>query len=135
MLLSVITPEKVEWLGEVDSVTLPTVNGLITVLPGHISMICAVVAGELLVKQGEKQISLFVSEGSAQIKADGVDVLVEVANKAADITAAQVEEARRAAEKAKVEKTDDVEFAFLESNLKRELAKEKIMDKYKKGAH
>ena len=132
MLLQIITPEKLEWSGEIDKVTLPAMGGQITVLPGHISMITAIIAGEVQINQQEKQINLFITEGSAQIKNNEITLLVDIATEAKDLLAAQVEEAKRAAEKAKETKTDTLQFADIEANLKRELAKEKILDKYHK---
>ena len=132
MLLQIITPEKLEWSGEIERVTLPAMGGQITVLPGHISMITGTVAGEVQIVQQQKQINLFITEGSAQIKNNEITLLVDIATEAKDLLAAQVEEAKRAAEKAKETKLDTMQFAEIESNLKRELAKEKILDKYHK---
>lgn len=132
MLLSVITPEKVEWMGEAESVNLPSVVGEITILPGHVEMVCALKAGEMRIMNEGKEFDLYISDGTAQIKSDGVTILTEEALKATDVTTAQVEEARRAAITAKNNKVDDFEFANLEANLKRELAKEKIMQNYRK---
>jgi F-type H+-transporting ATPase subunit epsilon len=132
MLLQIITPEKMEWTGEADKVTLPAFSGQITVLPGHTDMITGVSAGEVEVYKGDKQINLFISEGSAQITHDEITVLVDIATEAKDISAAQVLEAKTAALKAKENKLDTMNFAEIESNLKRELAKEKILQKYHK---
>lgn len=134
MLLSIITPEKVEWSGEVVSVNLPSVTGEITILPGHIDMICALKAGEVRImeKKDGVELPLYISEGTAQVSKNEVIILTEEALKAADITSVQVEEAKLAALKAKGRKEDDLEFAGLEANLRRELAKEKVMEGYKK---
>jgi F-type H+-transporting ATPase subunit epsilon len=131
MLAQIITLEKIEWSGEATSVTLPTTDGQITILPGHRKLICAVEAGEVNIKTKQDSLSFFITEGCAEITETEVSVLADLATKAADLTLARVEEAKKAAATAKLEKIDDVEFASIESNLRRELAKEKIIQKYK----
>lgn len=131
MLLQIITPEKIEWQGEIDSLTLPSSDGEITILPGHANLVSAVEAGEMTVKFLNKENHFFISEGSVLVKNNEIIVLSDIATEAADLTMARVEEARKAAEVAKEEKMDEIEFATIEANLRRELAKEKIMEKYK----
>lgn len=132
MLLQIITPEKIEWQGEIDCLTLPTIDGEITILPGHTNLVSAVESGEMTVKILNKENHFFISEGSVLVKNNEIVVLSDIATEATDLTMARVEEARKAAEVAKEEKVDEIEFATIEANLRRELAKEKIMEKYKK---
>lgn len=132
MLLQIITPERVEWSGEIDKVILPSSIGRITILPGHVNMITGITDGEAQIFKQGKETSLFVSEGSAQIKNNEITLLVDIATEAKDLTAAQIEEAKKAALKARETTQDTLQFAEIESNLKRELAKEKILDKYRK---
>lgn len=130
MLVQIITPEKIEWKEEADSVTLPAVGGQITILPGHIDLVSAIETGEMIVKIAGKEISFFVSEGVLQIRNNEVTVMADLVTRATDLTQVRVEEAKKAADRAKEEKVDEVEFATIEANLRRELAKEKIMEKY-----
>ena len=132
MLVQIITPEKTEWQGEADSLTLPAVGGQITILPQHTNLICAIEAGEMIIKQSGKEVSFFTTEGCVQIKDNQVTVMADLATEDANITSARVEEALLAAKKAKETQVDDVEFTSIEANLRRELSKEKIMEKYKK---
>ena len=131
MLAQIITLEKIEWSGDALSVNLPTTDGEITVLPGHTKLVCAVEAGEVIIKTAQETLSFFITEGCAQISETEVSILADLATKAADLTLARVEEAKKAAALAKTEKVDDVEFASIEANLRREMAKEKIIQKYK----
>ena len=130
MLVQIITPEKIEWKAEADSVTLPSTGGQITILPGHIDLVSALEAGEMIVKIEKKELSFFISEGVLLIRHNEVTIMADLATRAVDITQARVEEAENAAIKAREEKVDEVEFATIEANLRRELAKEKIMEKY-----
>lgn len=130
MLVQVITPERIEWQEKAESVTLPTATGQITILPEHIDLVSAIEAGEMVVKVAGKENSFFISEGVVLVKGDEVTVMADLATKAVNLAQARVEEAKRVAEKAKEEKVDEVEYATIEANLRRELAKEKIMEKY-----
>lgn len=132
MLTQIITLEKIEWSDQAISVTLPTTEGQITILPGHRNLVCAIEAGEVQIITAKKEsLSFFITEGCAQITGNEVSILADLATKASNLTLARVEEAKKAALSAKLEKVDEVEFASIESNLRRELAKEKIIQKYK----
>jgi len=48
--LKIITPEKVLYKEMVDSVSFQTMEGEITVLPGHLPIISAIKPGELRIK-------------------------------------------------------------------------------------
>jgi F-type H+-transporting ATPase subunit epsilon len=57
----VITPSAVEYAGPVDSVTLTTEAGVITVLPNHVALISLLRPGEILIREGggkERSVSL-----------------------------------------------------------------------------
>lgn len=131
MLLKIITLEKTEWSGDIDSVTLPTTQGEITILPGHSALVSTVEAGEVTIHQGNTITNFFITEGCVQIIDNEISVLADLATKAQDLTEARVEEARQLALDSQNQKDDDVQFASIEANLRRELAKEKIIQKYK----
>ena len=51
--LKIITPEKTVLEEMVDQVTLPTTEGEITILPGHIALVSALKAGDLVAKKND----------------------------------------------------------------------------------
>jgi F-type H+-transporting ATPase subunit epsilon len=57
MQLRILTPEKILFEGDVDSVTLPTPDGIITALPKHTSLVTPLANGEVKVKSksGDKK--------------------------------------------------------------------------------
>ena len=131
MLTQIITPEKIEYSADVDQVTLPGVNGQITILPRHADLVCALDAGEVIVSHQNIETSFFISEGCAQISHNEITILADLSDQAASLTEARVQEAKAAAVQAKESRVDNFEFATIEANLRRELAKEKIIQKYK----
>ena len=70
LLLEIVTPEKKVYSGNADSVVLPTVEGEIGVLPGHIPILTMLDPGELEVSVGVKIEYLAVDKGFAQIYGD-----------------------------------------------------------------
>jgi len=95
--LEIVTPEARVYADTADTVVIPTVEGEIGILPGHIPLLTQVADGELRVTKGGETKGLVVSGGFAQIDGDRVKVLAEFA-----ITVAQIDEhaAERARERA-----------------------------------
>jgi len=129
----ITTPERVVYTDEVDSITIPTAKGEITVLPDHIPLISLLVPGELRVKKGNEEELMAVSGGFIEVRKDKVIVLSDTAELAHEIDVEAVEEAKKRAEKLLQEKrTDQVDYVGLSANLERELARLKVGKKYKR---
>ncbi len=77
LTLEIVTPEAKVYSDTVDSVVVPTVEGEIGVLPGHIPLLTQVEHGELRVTKGGATQWLAVGGGFAQIDGDRVRVLAE----------------------------------------------------------
>ena len=77
LILEIVTPEAKVYSDTIDSVVIPTVEGEIGVLPGHIPLLTQVNDGELRVTKGAETLILAVSGGFAQIEGDKVRVLAE----------------------------------------------------------
>ena len=82
----------------VDSVVIPTVQGEIGVLPGHIPLLTQIELGELRVLKGSEVHWLAISGGFAQIDGDRVRVLAEHAITEEKIDETAVETAMKRAE-------------------------------------
>jgi F-type H+-transporting ATPase subunit epsilon len=129
----ITTPERVVYTDEVDSITIPTSTGEITVLPDHIPLISLLVPGELRVKKGNEEELMAVSGGFIEVRKDKVVILSDTAELAHEIDVEAVEEAKKRAEKLLQEKrTDQVDYAGLAASLERELARLKVGKKYKR---
>ena len=77
--LEIVTPEKLAYSEDVDSVVLPAVEGEIGVLPMHIPLMTMIKPGEVVVKKGNTEISLAVGEGFVTINQTSVKVLTDMA--------------------------------------------------------
>ncbi len=77
MKLEIISPDKLVFTGEVDSVNLPGSAGKFTVLPRHTALISSLKAGEIIFSSGDEQTVLKVDGGFAEVKNDVISVCVE----------------------------------------------------------
>lgn len=98
LTLEIVTPEAKVYSDTIDSVVIPTVEGEIGVLPGHIPLLTQVEDGELRVTKGATTELLVVSGGFAQIDGDRVRVLAENAINEEKIDENAVEAALKRAE-------------------------------------
>jgi F-type H+-transporting ATPase subunit epsilon len=98
LTLEIVTPEAKVYTDTIDSVVIPTVEGEIGILPGHIPLLTQVAEGELRVAKGAETQYLAVSGGFAQIEGDSVRVLAENAISEEKIDENAVEAAMKRAE-------------------------------------
>jgi F-type H+-transporting ATPase subunit epsilon len=100
LLLDIVTPEKLAYSGEVDSVQLPGSEGELGVLPHHAPLIATLGAGELRIRKGSTEETFAVFGGFLQVLPDKVVVMAESADLASEIDLERAQEARREAERA-----------------------------------
>ncbi|MFN2387182.1 MAG: ATP synthase F1 subunit epsilon [Thermoanaerobaculia bacterium] len=96
--LVVVTPERKVVEEEADEVQLPGELGYLGILPGHTPLITLLKTGVLTYRNGGVEKSLAVSSGFAEISADTVSVLADLAEGRAQIDAAAAERERARAE-------------------------------------
>jgi len=108
LTLQIVTPEARVYSDTVETVVIPTVNGEIGILPGHIPLLSQVAEGELrATKDGHTQF-LAVAGGFVQVEGDVVSVLAEHAMREDQIDESAVEKAvERAQEALKTKETLD----------------------------
>lgn len=77
MKLEIISPDKLVFSGEVESVSLPGVAGRFTVLPRHAALISSLKAGRITYVAEGAETSLNVDGGFAEVKNDEISVCIE----------------------------------------------------------
>lgn len=117
LTLEIVTPEAKVFTDTIDSVVVPTVEGEIGVLPGHIPLVTQVEHGELRVIKDNVTSSLAVGGGFAQIDGDRVRVLAEHAITEEKIDEHAVEAALKKAEQelAAAKDMDPQQYEHLQS--------------------
>jgi F-type H+-transporting ATPase subunit epsilon len=100
LTLEIVTPEARVYSDTVDTVVIPTVEGEIGILPGHIPLVTQVGSGELRATKGGVTQLLVVGGGFAQVTGEKVSVLADSAINEEKIDEHAVEDAMKRAEEA-----------------------------------
>ena len=100
LTLEIVTPEARVYSDTIDAVVIPTVEGEIGVLTGHIPLLTQIENGELRVTKDGKTAYLAVGGGFAQIVGDRVSILAESAINEEKIDEEAVEKAMQRAQEA-----------------------------------
>jgi F-type H+-transporting ATPase subunit epsilon len=100
LLLEIVTPERLAYSDEVDSVQLPGIEGELGVLPHHTPLVSMLGVGELRIRKGGSEEAFAIVGGFLQVRPDKVVVMAETADMASEIDLETAQEARRDAERA-----------------------------------
>ena len=98
LTLEIVTPEARVYSDTIDTVVIPTVDGEVGILPGHIALLTQIEDGELRVTKNGTTQWLAVSGGFAEVVGDHVNVLAERAISEEKIDEHAVEAALKRAE-------------------------------------
>lgn len=127
--LKIVTPERVVLEEPVDSVSVMTDMGEITILPNHIPLVATMRAGEMRVKKGSEEQLLAASTGFIEVRpGNEIIILADTAERGEELELEKIEAAKAEAERIMSEKqhTDDIAFAKAAAALERELARYKV---------
>ena len=116
---------------EVEIVVAPGSLGEFGVLEGHVPFLSGIVPGELRYTAANQTEHFVVTTGFAEVSENRVSVLVDAAEKAAEI---DMERARRAMERAKERLakdrgTEDIDFVRADAALKRAVVRIRVAEK------
>jgi F-type H+-transporting ATPase subunit epsilon len=100
LLLEIVTPERLAYSDEVDSVVLPGAEGEMGILPHHAPLLATLGVGELRIRKGAEEEFFAIAGGFVQVRPDKVVVMAEMADMASEIDVEKAEQARREAERA-----------------------------------
>jgi len=121
--LEIVTPEKLAYSEEVETVVLPGVEGELGALSGHEPLMTMIDPGDLRVTHSGTVHHLAVGEGFVEVTANKVTVLTDMALKEEEIDEKHVEEALERARKALDEKEEgSEEAAMLAATIQKSLA-------------
>jgi F-type H+-transporting ATPase subunit epsilon len=100
ILLEIVTPERLAYSEEVDSVVLPGGEGELGILPHHAPLVSTLGIGELRIRRGGEEELFAIAGGFLQVRPDKVVVMAETADMASEIDLEKARQARVEAEKA-----------------------------------
>ncbi len=136
--LKIVTPERLILEEVVDSVSIPTTEGEITVLPDHIPLISGLSSGDVVGCVNTECIPMAVVGGFVEIKKDedgmtNVAILADFAEHVSELSDETITLAKQRAEELKKQKDNNeiVDFEHFEAELERSLTRVKIADKWR----
>ena len=98
--LEIVTPERLAYEDDVDSVNVPGIEGELGILPHHAPLLSMLGFGELRIRKGGAEEIFAIVGGFVQVRPDKVVVMAETADLAGEIDLEKAQEARREAERA-----------------------------------
>jgi F-type H+-transporting ATPase subunit epsilon len=138
MQLEVATPVRQLVSTEVDEVVAPGSEGYFGVLPGHAAFLTTLTAGELTYRKGREEQHLAVIGGFAEVNADRVVVLAEVAERPEEIDRERAERAKQRAEQRLAGRgvrgsSEEIDYARALAALGRSLARLQVASRASHG--
>ena len=131
LVLEIITPTKVVLKEEVDEITLPTLNGEISILPNHVNLFTKISPGEMVIRRNNKQDLFAITGGFLEISNNNVNILADHAIHSADIEITKAQEAQERARQAMKNKEDRRAYLTAEADLRKALLELKVAKKHK----
>jgi F-type H+-transporting ATPase subunit epsilon len=133
--IKVVTPDKLLVDEVIDSVSIPTTSGMITVLNKHVPLVSTIRSGEMIVRKAGTGVSYAVYKGLVNVRPHSkglteVVVLLERSEAIEELDHARAEEALARARALSEEEDDDVDFSAYEGLIEKELNRVKIAVKH-----
>lgn len=133
--LRVISQEAVLLTTDVDSLTLPTSTGDITVLPGHAMLFSQVQPGHLVYRDKDDEYSMVVSEGFIDFSpGNHVTVMVDSGVLARDVSVEKAQQAIEDAQETMSQTQDQRELMMAEASLRQAMLEIKLAQKTRKSS-
>lgn len=135
--IKVVTPDKVLVDEIIDSVSIPTTTGVISVRSKHVPLVSTIKSGEMVVHKAGTGVGYAVFKGLVNVRPHRkglteVVVLLERSELIEELDHARAEEALARAKALAEEKDDDLDFGLFEGLIEKELNRVKIARKYGK---
>src|SRR3989338_10421609 len=134
--LKIVTPERIVYQDTVDSVSVMTYMGEVTILPNHIPLMSNLRSGEVRLKKNGETSHLVASTGFLEVRSHNeVVILADTAERAEELELEKIEEAKERARKFLTETRhqDHVALADATVHLERELARYHVAVKHKRS--
>jgi F-type H+-transporting ATPase subunit epsilon len=134
--LQLVTPQRVVLNEELDSVSCPTTQGQITVLPGHIPLVATLASGELIARTGSgataSEHNIHVAGGFVEVRpGNQVIILADAAEHVYEIDEQEAETAQaRAQDLLRKSNVSDEEYAMAATMLQRSISRLRVARKH-----
>lgn len=132
LAIKIVTPERIVFEDSVDSISLMTEMGEITILPNHIPLVSLLKAGEMTLKDKGTVSHLVVSTGLIEVRpGNNIIILADTAERSDELDIKAIEEAKKLAEKRLEEARNQSDVAYADAlvHMERELARHRVASK------
>jgi F-type H+-transporting ATPase subunit epsilon len=132
MKVIISTPDGTAYVNDqAEKVKVTTPQGLIAILPGHVSLITSLSAGELVIQEKSGNKIFFVDKGLLQVNSDNIQIIADIAPSLEDLNETQINEAQKRAKDLLNNKPENVNMEDIQFALQREINKSKFVKKWK----
>ncbi|MBO2944762.1 F0F1 ATP synthase subunit epsilon [Paenibacillus sp. F411] len=126
-LLEIVTPDRLVYSEQANSITVRGVEGELGILPGHIPFVTPLQVAPVFVKIGNQTTAFAVQGGFVEVRKDKVVILAESAEKATEIDLERAEAAKSRAEaRLGASRQDEIDHRRAELSLQRAMNRIKV---------
>jgi len=108
--LSIVTPEKIAFEGEINQVTVPGADGQLTILSKHASLFSQLIEGELQIVINNKPTYMAIGGGFVEVHNNKVVLMVTRAIKEDELNEKEILNAKARAEEILKQKLEPQEY-------------------------
>jgi F-type H+-transporting ATPase subunit epsilon len=130
--VDIVSAEGEIFAGDAEMVFVPAKEGELGITPRHAPLLSLLKAGEVRIKNGDSEQSVFVGGGAIEIQPTRVTILADTAIRADDIDEAAAAAAKQRAEEALAGKADKLDQAEALAELVRATEQLRILEKLRK---
>ena len=130
---NIVSPEGELFSGEIQMLTADGGEGEIAITPRHAPLLTSLKPGpvKLVLEGGEEEV-FFASGGFLEVQPGVVTLLTDVAERAADIDAAEAERAKELAERELEDQKSELDYTLAAAELAEAAARLKALQKLRK---
>ena len=130
LTVQIVTPERIVFSEEnVDSVTLPSAEGELTILPRHAALMTTLLPGALTLRRGGEETDIALSGGFLEVRDNKVVILADTAERSDELDQERAELARRRAADRVATQEDALDIARAVAALDRATARLKVIER------
>ncbi|HEX6550124.1 MAG TPA: F0F1 ATP synthase subunit epsilon [Gammaproteobacteria bacterium] len=130
--VDIVSAEHEIFSGTAEMVFAPAEMGELGITPRHAPLLTRLKPGTVRVKTGDEESVFYVSGGILEIQPHVVTVLSDTALRAKDIDEAEAQEAKRRAEEALANRSEDIDVVRAQAELVEAVARLRTVEQLRK---
>ncbi len=131
--IEIVTPEKLVFSEEAESLVVPAERGYLGVLAGHAPLLCTLRPGEISIRREGADLRFATSGGFMEVTPKKATLLTESVEEVSTIDAGRAREAMGRARERLASRDASVDRARAQAALERARNRARLASKYKRG--